>query len=86
MSTTTNQLLSFVAHEFKNRKQVNTFYFDFHKVFDSVSHRILLRKLSGFGIVDENARMDKIYLERRKFRVKVAGELSDEYNATSGIP
>lgn len=81
-----NHLLSFMAPAVKNRMQVDTIYFDFRKAFDSVPHSILVQKLAKYGIAGRMLRWIRSYLSGRKFKVKVANELSDEYDVTSGVP
>ncbi len=46
-------------------------YLDFSKAFDSVSHRLLLRKLRGYGIAPIVISWVECFLSRRTFQVNV---------------
>lgn len=87
-STATNlyEMMSFVAPEVEGRGQVDTVYFDFRKAFDTVPHDIMLRKLSHYGIKGAMLKWVQSYLVNRTFQVKVAGEISRVYRASSGVP
>ena len=59
---------------------------DFSKAFDSVPHLRLLNKLESYGITGELLMWIKSFLQKRKQRVKVNGELSDWFTVKSGVP
>ena len=63
-----------------------TVYFDVKKAFDSVSHGLLLHKLSSFGFDHNLLMLFQSYLIGRKQVVKVDGCFSSEAVVTSGVP
>lgn len=85
-ATNLNELVSFVAPLVENRGQADVIYFDFRKAFDTVPHDVLLRKLLYYGVTGSMLKWIQSYLVDRPFKVKVAGALSTEFIATSGVP
>ena len=63
-----------------------TLYFDVTEAFDSVSHGLLLPKLSSFGFDRNLLMLFQPYLIGQKQVVKVAGCFSSEVLVTSGVP
>ena len=61
-------------------------FLDLQKAFDVVSHQILLRKLSHYGIRGLPLRWFTSYLSNRKQSVKVNGVLSSQRAVTHGVP
>ncbi|CAH8437845.1 unnamed protein product [Schistosoma bovis] len=60
-------------------------YFDFSKAFDSVSHKLLLLKLSSFGIQNPLLSWLKSFLEERSQIVRYGSCYSKPVNVTSGV-
>ena len=56
------------------------------KAFDTVNHSILLSKLLSYGIQKPHIDWFKSYLNKRKLRVFVNGNISDTMPITSGVP
>ena len=52
--------------------QTDVIYTDFSKAFDSLNHRILLRKLSEFGFSNSVCKFFQNYLARRNYFVENA--------------
>lgn len=65
---------------------VEVCYLDFRKAFDSVSHNLLLHKISRFGIGGKVLEWITDFLTGRTFRVRVGEALSDSASVTSGVP
>ena len=65
---------------------VDTIYFDFAKVFDSVPHERLLGKLKSYGINGKVLEWIKAFLSNCRQRVNVIGMKSDPATVLSGIP
>lgn len=84
------QLLKFTnhIHEALNMKtQVDAVYFDVRKAFDSVSHGILLNKLSNIeGLSVSVLRFIAAYLNSRKQCVCIQNTLCSFLPVTSGVP
>ena len=75
-----------MAKSLDKRIQVDVVYTDFEKAFDKVCHKLLLKKLSSFGLSDGLTHLFESYLcDRRQF-VIYGGCLSREYFTTSGVP
>ena len=61
-------------------------FLDLSKAFDTVNHSILLSKLLSYGIRKPHIHWFKSYLNKRKQRVFVNGNISDTMPITSGVP
>ncbi|XP_071951181.1 uncharacterized protein [Antedon mediterranea] len=69
-----------------SKKQCDVIYTDFSKAFDSVSHDLLIFKLSKFGLSGSLLSWFKSYLTNRQQRVVIGGETSDWLPVLSGVP
>ncbi|KAF4801337.1 hypothetical protein TURU_035479 [Turdus rufiventris] len=67
-------------------KAVDVVYLDFSKAFDTVSHRILLEKLSACGLDRSTLCWVKNWLDGRAQRVVVNGAASSWGSVTRGVP
>lgn len=88
-STVSNlsNITQFISDTLEDRGQVDVVYTDFQKAFDSVSHKILISKLSNeFGFHENLVEFMSSYLQSRKQRVIMKGYSSKPYIATSGVP
>ena len=61
-------------------------FLDLSKAFDTVNHSIVLSKLLSYGIQKPHIDWFKSYLNKRKQRVFVNGNISDIMSITSGVP
>ena len=62
------------------------FFADFKKAFDLIDHRILLRKLSGFGLHPSLVRWVAAFLHGRSQGVQLANVSSGSKSPNGGIP
>lgn len=69
-----------------NGKEVHAIYTDFSKAFDRVDHKILLQKLSLYGITGPLLKWIASYLSKRKFYVVVNNYQSTHCEVLSGVP
>jgi len=67
-------------------KAVVVLYLDFGKVFDNVSHSIVLEKLAAHGLDGTTLCWVKNWLDGRAQRVAVNGVKSSWWLVTSGVP
>ena len=67
-------------------ENVDAIYLDYAKAFDTVPHKRLLTKLSGYGIGGKLLKWIAAFLEGRRQRVMVNGSKSSWTRVTSGIP
>ncbi|XP_037032185.1 uncharacterized protein LOC119071412 [Bradysia coprophila] len=65
--------------------QVDTFYSDVSKAFDTVDQPLSIRKLAHFPLGNRSLRWFNSYSAKRKHRVRVGREISDEFDAHSAI-
>ena len=83
------QLLT-TTHDFftalEEGKQVDVAVLDLSKAFDTVPHEKLLMKLSHYGIKGSIHTWIRTFLTRRKMKVVVEGESSEEADVESGVP
>ena len=85
----TSQLLSVLQRISQNvdlGKQTDILYFDIAKAFDTVDHKLLLNKLSRFGITGNVLNWFKSYLSGRQQRVLLNGVISETLPVSSGVP
>ena len=61
-------------------------FLDLGKAIDTVNHSILLSKLSFYGIQKPHIDWFKSYLNKRKQRVFVNGNISDTIPISAGVP
>ena len=66
-SSETNLALftSYISNSFELNEQINTFYSDFSRGFDSVNHKLLIRKLKNIGVNGTNLQWIEFYLHGR---------------------
>jgi retron-type reverse transcriptase len=61
-------------------------FLDLSKAFDTINHKILIRKLEHYGIRGTAKKLFENYLYNRKQYVKYNGVLCEEMTITSGVP
>lgn len=66
--------------------QIDVIYIDLSKAFDTLDHRILLKKLSSFGLSQSLVQIFSSYLSNRFQYVQCRGHKSDPYSQKSGVP
>ena len=82
-------LLSFldeVTERMDRGEEVEVCYLDFQKAFDSVCHRLLLKKLEAYGIEVGVRNWIQEFLDGRTFYVEVEGSRSGLKGSVSGVP
>ncbi|CAM5143443.1 unnamed protein product [Eretmochelys imbricata] len=67
-------------------KAVDVLYLDFSKVFDTVSHGILVSKLKKYGLDECTIRWVESWLDCRAQRVVINGSMSSWQPVSSGVP
>ncbi len=79
-------LLNIIADAIENGDYTAAIFLDLKKAFDTVDHKILLKKLEHYGIKGTPLHLIKSYLSNRKQFVKIQNILSDYENVICGIP
>ena len=85
----TSNLLEFldsISDILSQGEDVDIFYMDFQKAFDTVPHNRLRIKLESYGICDKTLDVISDFLTDRSFRVCVGNEKSESYPVPSGVP
>ncbi|CAM4661735.1 unnamed protein product [Lepidochelys kempii] len=67
-------------------KAVDVLFLDFSKVFDTVSHSILVSKLRKYGLDECTTRWVESWLDCRAQRVVINGSISSWQPVSSGVP
>ena len=82
----TTLLLDNIRREVDDKKLVGAIFVDLSKAFDTVSHSILLAKLTAYGVRDVELEWFKNYLFARYQRVSINNENSDDFPLLCGVP
>lgn len=87
-STATNlvSFISDVVEAVDSRASADVIYTDFSKAFDTVNIKILIKKLSLYGISGQLLNWCNSYLSNRKSKIVLNGYESQVYMASSGVP
>ena len=75
-----------LAMGLNEKQQIDAILFGFSKVFDVVSHKRLLLKLSHYGICGNTLAWIQDFLSNRTQRVLLEGQVSSQSSVTSGVP
>ena len=67
-------------------KVTGAIFLDLKKAFDTVSHKLILRKLNSYGITENSLQWFKSYLEDRSQAVNINSTLSDFRHIDIEIP
>ena len=79
-------LLNDIYNNIDNGKTIYTVFLDLQKAFDTVSHNLLLCKLSGLGLSKHSVDWFQSYLTQREQRLKLDGLMSDYEHIDYGVP
>ena len=80
------QITEKIKETIDNKKYGCGIFIDLRKAFDTVNHKILLKKLEHYGIRDQAFDWFESYLSDRKQYVFLNGESSEIKNTTCGVP
>jgi len=69
-----------------NKDRIDAVVIDFSKAFDLVPHGRLLTKIANSGVDSRVVVWIREFLLGRTQRVRVGGQLSEEFRVTSGVP
>lgn len=75
-----------VSHVLDNGGRTDVIYTDLSKAFDTINHRLLIRKLKVLGFCDTLVHLVQSYLQARKQYVKIQQYKSEFFECTSGVP
>jgi len=78
--------ISQITDSVESNKATMGVYLDLAKAFDTVNHKILLRKLKNAGIRGTLLKWFVSYLENRKHRVRIKGMQSNDCILKYGVP
>ncbi len=80
------QVLNDIGKSLDKRIQTDILYLDFSKAFDKGDHKLLLKKLSYFGVCGNLLNWFQNYLTDRHQRVTILGKTSRSVPVLLGIP
>ena len=69
-----------------NSSMNSVVFLDIRKAFDTTDHQILIKKLSQYGIQDDELNVFQSYRENRTQCFSVNGNLSDRQKIEYGVP
>ena len=72
-----NNSVNLIDNQIKDKKHTLGIFIDLSKVFDTLYHEILLRKLNNYGIQGNASKLIESYLSDRKQYVSVLDENSE---------
>ena len=75
-----------IADSLDNGDKIDAIIVDFSKAFDLVPHSRLLTKIANSGVDSKVVVWKREFLLGRTQRVRVGGQLSEEFRVTSGVP
>lgn len=79
------ELSSHAIDAIENDKQLDVFYADIQKAFDTVNQSLLIRKLAKFPVSNQTLRWFTSYFANRKQYVRINGEISELFDVTSSV-
>lgn len=77
---------NWVLQSIDKGKVTGLLFVDISKAFDSLNHKVLLRKLEHLGLSERSLRWFRSYLAHRQQSVLINGELSEPHTITLGVP
>ena len=80
------QLIDQINNNFENNEFTIGVFIDLSKAFDTVDHRILLKKLIHYGVNGNNIRWFESYLTNRKQYLSFNNKNTNFANITCGVP
>ena len=80
------QLINQINNDFENNEFTIGIFIDLSKAFDTVEHRILLKKLIHYGVKGNNIRWFESYLTNRKQFLSFNDKNTNFANITCGVP
>ena len=80
------QLNNWVLESMDEGKVTGLLFIDISKAFDSLNHKVLLRKLEHLGLSERSLRWFRSYRADRQQSVLINGELSEPHTITLGVP
>ena len=85
-STTLIDVTDHILSNMNEGKVTGAIFLDLKKAFDTVSHRLLLKKLHSYGITGHTLQWFESYLKNRSQAVNINSTLSDFKDINIGIP
>ena len=81
-----NYSISHIKSELKKGNHVLGIFIDLSKAFDTIDHRILIKKHEHYGVRGSVLSLLTSYLHNRKQCVSVLGEISESLPVIYGVP
>ena len=85
-NTTLIDVTDHILSNMNEGKVTGAIFLDLKKAFDTVSHRLLLKKLHSYGITGHTLQWFESYLKNRCQAVNINSTLSDFKDINIGIP
>jgi hypothetical protein len=84
--TSLHRVINDWLEAFNEGELVGVCFLDIKKCFDTIDHKLLLQKLTFYGITDVELNWFKSYLTNRKQRVSCNGKISNTATMNIGVP
>lgn len=81
-----NEITNNIINTFENKESAFCIFLDFAKAFDTVNHKILLKKLEYYGIRGFPLKWFESYLQNKQQYIEIDDTLSDIENINCGVP
>jgi len=81
-----NEIINNIINSFEGKESAFCIFLDFAKAFDTVNHKILLKKLEYYGVRGSPLKWFQSYLQNRQQYTEINDTLSDIEGINHGVP
>lgn len=85
IDTNLMEFTTVINNAYEKRSQLDVFYADISKAFDTVDQSLLIRKLAKYQISNSTLKWFQSYFNNRQQYVRVGSSFSDRFNVPSSV-